>query len=102
MKSQCQSCLNDGSQCRQCIIRLPYGYPTPTAPVITQQSTSVVSHGPVSASVNASALTGEKGHTLGKMVPIRVINPDKRSEYTTYNLRNLTAGSFSSVSGLKN
>ena len=80
----------------------PYGYPTPTAPVITQQSTSVISHGPVSASVNASALIGEKGHTLGKMVPIRVINPDKKSEYKTYNLRNLTAGSFSSVSGLKN
>ena len=67
----------------------PYCYPT--APLIAQhnqQSTSVEA-GHVAVNTTGNSFAGELRHgrdTSGRTLPIRVINPDKRSEYKTYSL----------------
>ena len=66
-----------------------------------QQSTSVEAH---HVTVNITAFSGEPRHEKdisGRTVPIRVINPDKKSEYKTYTLRNLSSYSFTDLSHLK-
>ena len=81
----------------------PYCYPT--APVIAQhnqQSTSVEA-GHVTVN-NGNSFAGEPRHgrdTPGRTLPIKVINPDKRSEYKTYTLRNLSSRSFEDLICLK-
>ena len=54
--------------------------------------------------VNTTAFSSEPRHEKdisGRTVPIRVINPDNKSEYKTYNLRNLSSHSFTDLSHLK-
>ena len=79
----------------------PYCYPAASVIAHNQQSTSVeAGH----VTVNTSAFAGEPRHerdASGRTVPIRVINPDKRSEYKTYTLRNLTGHSFADLGKLK-
>ena len=88
-------------------VRCSYFYPPycyPTAPVIAQhnqQSTSVEAD---HVNVNTTAFSGEPRHEKdisGRTVPIRVINPDKKSEYKTYTLTNLSSYSFTDLSHLK-
>ena len=54
--------------------------------------------------VNTTAFSSEPRHEKdisGRTVPIRIINPDKKSEYKTYTLRNLSSYSFTDLSHLK-
>ena len=54
--------------------------------------------------MNTTAFSSEPRHEKdisGRTVPIRVINPDNKSEYKTYNLRNLSSHSFTDLSHLK-
>ena len=82
----------------------PYNYPT--ALVIAQhnqQSTSVEA-GHVTVNTTGTSFAGKLRHgrdTSGRTLPIRVINPDKRSEYKTYTLRNLSSQSFEDLNHLK-